>query len=139
MSQQEEKTLQPVEIARHIHYFYHPQTNVVVESRNRALGDSLKVLWLNQNPTERDLVLHQLLRAFCSIPHCSTQDTPNWMMFGRELKLPDTFRYNHPQDEVESKQVYVIGIEQRKTQAYRMLQDQQAHIKREEKDEPLRF
>lgn len=61
------------------------------------------------------------------------------MMFGRGLSLPGTLAYNHSPDEDDSTQEYVIGIEQRKKQAHQILQDQQAHIKGEEDDEPPRI
>lgn len=61
------------------------------------------------------------------------------MMFGRELRLPDTPRYNHSPDKDVFTQEYVIGIEQRMKQAHQMLQDQQAHMNGEEDDKPLSF
>lgn len=60
------------------------------------------------------------------------------MMFGRELRLPDTLRYSPSPDQNESTLVdYVVGMKQRRKHPYGILEDQQAQIKGEVKDEPL--
>lgn len=40
--------------------------------------------------------------------------------------------------EAESTSEYVVNIEQRLKQAHQILQDQQAHIKLEDKDKPMK-
>lgn len=73
---------------------YHPQTNGVVKRGNRALGDSLRALLLDQNPTDWDKVLQQIMRTFRGMLHSKTRETANFFMMGREARLPDTLRYN---------------------------------------------
>ena len=68
---------------------YHPQANGVVERNNRLLGDSLRAMLLEKDQEDWDLVLPQIMRAFRGTPHTTTGETPNLMMLGRELKLPD--------------------------------------------------
>ena len=51
---------------------YHPQGNGVVERNNRGLGDPLRALLLRRGPTEWDLLLPHILRAFRGTPHSVT-------------------------------------------------------------------
>lgn len=60
-------------------------------------------------------------------------------MFGRELRLSELLRYNPSPDQNESTLDYVIGMKHIRKQAYEILQDQQAHIKENIDDEPLKF
>ena len=68
---------------------YHPQSNGLVERGNRSLGDSLRTLLLRRGQEEWDLLLPQIMRAFRGTPHSVTGETANFMMLGRELRLPD--------------------------------------------------
>jgi len=54
---------------------YHLQENVVVERSNHMLGDSLRSLLLGKSQEEWDLVLPQIMRAYCSTLHSSTLET----------------------------------------------------------------
>lgn len=65
--------------------FYHPQGNGVVERGNRDLGDVLRSLLLGKDEEDWDLLLPQIMRGIRASPHHSTGETPNYMMFGREL------------------------------------------------------
>ena len=70
---------------------YHPQSNGVVERGNRALGDSLRALLFSEGMDQDnwDSLLPQIMRAFRAVPHSRTEETPNYLMFGRECRLPD--------------------------------------------------
>jgi len=68
---------------------YHPQGNGAMEMNNRMLGDALRSLLLGRGQEEWDVVLRQIMRAYCSTPHSSTQETPNLLMLGRETRVPD--------------------------------------------------
>jgi len=59
---------------------YHPQENGVVECSNRMLGDALKSLLLGSVQEEWEMVLPQIIWAYRSMPHSSTQETPNLLM-----------------------------------------------------------
>jgi len=54
---------------------YHPQGNKVMERNNRMLGDALGSLLLGRGQEEWDVVLPQIMRAYRSTPHSSTQET----------------------------------------------------------------
>jgi len=62
---------------------YHPQGNGVVERNNRMLGDALRSLLLGRDQEEWDLVLPQVMRAYRSTPHTSTDETPNLLLLSR--------------------------------------------------------
>ena len=74
---------------------YHPQSNGLVERGNRSLGDSLRTLLLRRGQKEWDLLLSQIMMAFRGTPHSVTGETANFMMLGRELRLPDQLQL-HP-------------------------------------------
>jgi len=78
---------------------YHPQGNGVVERNNRMLGDSLRSLLIGKSQEEWDLVLPQIMRAYRSTPHSSTLGTPNFLMLGRETRVPEHITYHVPAPE----------------------------------------
>lgn len=79
------------------------------------------------------------MRAFREMPHSVTMETSNFMMLGRETRLPDTLSYNPSSGEESSKNEYVVAMEQRMKVAHQLLGDQQAQVKEENEGEPLRF
>jgi hypothetical protein len=66
---------------------YHPQSDGMVERFNRTCQQMLKV-FINENRSDWDDHLAQLLMAYRSSAHESTGLSPNFMMFGEELGLP---------------------------------------------------
>jgi len=78
---------------------YHPQGNGVVERNNRMLGDSLRSLLIGRSQEEWDTVLPQIMRAYRSTPHFSTLETPNFLMLGRETRVPEHVTYHVPAPE----------------------------------------
>jgi len=75
---------------------YHLQGNGVVEQNNRMLGYALRSLLLSQSQEEWDVVLPQIMWAYCSTPHFSTQKTPNCLMLGWETQVPENLTYRVP-------------------------------------------
>lgn len=75
---------------------YHLQANKIVERSNRKLDDSLRALLLRKRQNEWDELLPQLMRAYRGIPHSATDETVNFLMFERELRLPDQLRGYSP-------------------------------------------
>jgi len=118
---------------------YHPQANGVVERNNRLLGDSLRAMLLNRGQDEWDLLLPQIMRAFRGTPHSTTGETPNLMLLGRELRLPDQLKYLPPLDSHSTRNGYVLGVRERLEEAHTMLQEQQLQIRQEGDEEPLLF
>ena len=115
---------------------YHPQANGVVERNNRELGDSLRTMLLDKGQDEWDLLLPQIMRAFRGTSHTSTGETPNLLMLGRELRLPDQLQYLPPPQEASTRHQFVQDVRQRLEEAHSLLQKQQMHIRQEDGEEP---
>ena len=75
---------------------YHPQCDGQVERMNRTL---IELLALNvANPTENwNLNLGLMLIAYRSAVQSSTGLTPQFMMFGRKMRLPLVIMYRPPE------------------------------------------
>jgi len=78
---------------------YHQQRNGVVEWNNRMLVDAFRNLLLGRGQEEWDVVLLQIMRAYRSTPHSSTQETLNLFMLGRETRVPEHLTYHVPAPE----------------------------------------
>ena len=53
------------------------------------------------------------MRAFWGTPHITTGETANFMMFGRELPLPDSLIYDTPgQEDIPTKEYTANLLEQ---------------------------
>ena len=118
---------------------YHPQANGVVERNNRLLGDSLRTMLLDKGQDEWDLLLPQIMRAFRGTPHTTTGETPNLLMLGRELRLPDQLQYLPPPQELSARHQYVQDVRQRLEEAHSLLREQQVQIRQEDDEEPPLF
>lgn len=69
---------------------YHPQGNGVVERENEDMGNDIRSLLLKRDETDWDLILPHTMRSIRAMPHGITAEAPNFLMFERELELPDT-------------------------------------------------
>ena len=114
---------------------YHPQANGMVERNNRNLGDSLRALLLTSGHNEWDSLLPQLMRAFRGTPHTTTGQTANYMMLGRELRLPDQLVGHPPFEQFETTSEYVLEMQERLTAAHNLLRDKQTEIRHEDQEE----
>ena len=92
---------------------YHPQANGMVERNNRLLGDSLRIMLLDRGQDEWDMLLPQLMRAFRGTPQHHHGETPNLLMLGRELCLPDQLQYLPPPQELSTWHQYVQDLRER--------------------------
>ena len=118
---------------------YHPQSNGIVERNNRVLGDSLRALLLRRGQEEWDLLLAQVMRAFRGTPHSATGETANFMMLGRELRLPDQLQIHPPPVEIEPQHLYVQQMVERLQTVHDMLREQQREVRQEDQEEPPLF
>ncbi len=66
---------------------YNPQSNGEVEVMNNIIKTMLSQ-YVNHSHTDWDQHINLVKSAYHSVPHSSTGYTPNYLMFGRELKLP---------------------------------------------------
>ena len=118
---------------------YHPQSNGLVERGNRSLGDSLRTLLLRRGQEEWDLLLPQIMRAFRGTPHTVTGETANFMMLGRELRLPDQLQLHPPPTELAPQNSYCKELVERLETAHAALREQQRSVRQEDHEEPLLF
>lgn len=118
---------------------YHPQSNGVVERNNRKLGDSLRTLLINSGQEEWDTLLPQIMRSFRGIPHSMTKETANFLMLGRELRLPDQLQYPTPLSENTPVHQYVQDMQEKLHTTHELLREMQKKIKNEDEDEPPLF
>jgi len=65
----------------------HPQSNASVERFNRILGAMLS-MYCKNNQRQWDQYLPQVMMAYRSSVHSTTGQTPNMMVFGRDIVLP---------------------------------------------------
>jgi len=63
------------------------------------LGDALRSLLLKHGQEELDTMLPQVKWAHRSVPQISTFDTLNFLMLGREARVPDHLTYDVPDHE----------------------------------------
>ena len=106
---------------------YHPQSNGVVERGNRMLGDALRAMLLSyaQAQDSWDTLLPQLMRAFRATPHSVTEETANYLMLGRECRLPDQLAYGTHSIELSDRARFALELKERLESAYDLLREQQ--------------
>ena len=100
----------------------------MVEQNKRLVGDSLRAMLLDRGQDDWDLVLPQIMRAFRGTPHTATGETPNLMMLGRELRLPDQLLYTAPPTETATRHQYVLNVKERLEVVHSMLQEKQVKV-----------
>lgn len=66
---------------------YHPQSNGMLERFHRTLGDSL-AHFAKKDGRDWDRWIPYALMAYRAIPHSATGFSPNYLLFGRELRTP---------------------------------------------------
>ena len=115
---------------------YRPQGNSVVERLNRTLGASLRAMLIGQTQLEWDKLLPQIMRGIRATPHSTTLETPNYMMTGRELRLPDSVTLQEPCEKPMLHTEFAVDIKQRMEEAGEKLRSQQFAIRQEEGEEP---
>ena len=108
---------------------YHPQANGVVERGNRDLGDTLRTLLLDVSDDEWDLLLPQVRRGIRASPHSFTEETPNFLMLGREVCLPEQLVYGPEASEKFLREEYAIQLQDRMEKAYELLTDKQLQLR----------
>jgi len=119
---------------------YHPQGNSVVERLNRTLGNSLRALLLGVEHKEWDQLLPQIMRTIRATPHRITGESPNYMMLGRETRLPKDLLVPRPNALDVPVEEYVTNLQSNMTQVGNRLREQQGgDPKTEESEEPSKF
>ena len=115
---------------------YHPQGNGVVERGNKDLGDALRSLLLNRDESDWDILLPQIMRSIRSTPHSITGETPNFLMFGRELSLPDTLISGKTAGDKQSQSGYARDLQKRLEEAFDKVRSYQNNVRAKDTQEP---
>jgi len=100
------------------------------------LDDALRSLLLGRGQEEWDVVLPQIMRAYRSTPHSTTQETPNFLMLGRETRVPQHLTYHVPALESPVHE-YVESLIEVMGKAHDALRAQQWQTRTEDSEEPL--
>jgi hypothetical protein len=111
----------------------------VVERNNRVLGDSLRAMLLERTQEDWDWLLPHIMRALRGTPHSVTGETPNLMMLGRELRLPDQLLSHPPLEDNVPQAKYVQNMLRRLQEVHEALSEQQIQLRQEGQEEPLLF
>ena len=70
---------------------YHPQSNATVERFNKTIGQLLRATLNDTGLNEWDRLLPALVFLYNTTTHRSTNETPHFLLFGREANVNFTF------------------------------------------------
>ena len=119
---------------------YHPQGNSVVERLNRTMGNSLRAMLAESEHLEWDQLVPQIMRAVRATPHRITGETSNYLMLGRETRLPHDLLVDHPTGIECSDEEYVTQLQKDLQTAYnRMRQQNLDQARTDDSEEEPRF
>ena len=109
---------QLLEIDKQRTSFCRPETNSIAE-RFHATLNAMMGRMVSDHQKEWDLLLPHVMAAYRASVHQSTNYTPNYLMFGREVRAPVDLVFDIPvEDPPPSYDSYVAGLENRMRQAY---------------------
>ncbi len=92
---------------------YRPASNGQIERVNRTVEAMLSA-FVSEHQRDWDTVLPEIMMAYRSSVHCSTGQTPNAMMLGREVELPIDLMVGQPLGEpAPEKCLYVIELREK--------------------------
>lgn len=118
---------------------YRPQANSKVERGNRTLGSSLRARLIGHEQRDWDLLVPQIMRTIRASPHAMTGYTPNFLTYGREVRLPDQLYLPTSLTCPETIFEYTSAMQDRMRDAQSRLQRQQYQVRLEEMEEPPLF
>jgi len=75
--------------------FYHPETNAIAESFHGTLNSMMGRV-VSEHQKDWDLCLPYILAAYRASTHQSTEYTPNFIMFAREVRAPADLVFGIP-------------------------------------------
>ena len=118
---------------------YNPKGNGMVERNNLVLGDSLRTTLIGQCQDQWDAVLPHLMRALRATPHTKTKETANFMMLGRETRLPDQVCYGDLSANSYSREQYALRLQEAMSEAHDLWRKRQKELRTADSEEPLQF
>ena len=104
---------------------YRPQSDGLVERMNRTLRQMLRAV-ISDFGSDWDDHLPYILLAYRSTVHESVNFTPNFLMFGREVRLPVDIMYGDRQSSIGTPTCsleYVEWVRNTMQNAYRMVRE----------------
>ena len=110
-----------------------------MERGNRDLGDMLRSLLLNRAEDDWDLLLPYIMRSIRASPHQTTSETPNYLMLGREVRLPEHLLYGPEAEDVYTREQYAVEVQKRLSTAHELLRTQQLATRTEDRQEEPSF
>ena len=111
----------------------------MVERGNRDLGDMLRSMLLGKDEEDWDLLLPQIMRTIRASPHKQTGETANFMMLGRETRLPEHLMYGPAASGTTSRESYAAELSRRMETAHDKLRSQQLQLRTGDKQEEPSF
>lgn len=79
------------------------------------------------------------MRAFRATPHTVTGETANFLMMGRELRLPDQITCHPPLPDQLPVHAYAQALKERLEEVHHTLREEQTQIRTDEGEEPTTF
>ena len=92
-------------------------------------ANALRALLLGGNEEDWDLLLPHIMRSFRATPHSSTGETANFLMMGREARLPDQLLHGRSLEEDVSREAYAVALGERLYIAYEKLRTQEQRVR----------
>ncbi|CAC5374833.1 unnamed protein product [Mytilus coruscus] len=118
---------------------YRPSSNGLIEKFNQTLEKMLRS-FINNNKTNWDQFVWLLLAAYRSTPHPATGFTPNFLMFGREVNLPNHILFPLPKHESLSVGEYASNLHNRMEEVFKTARESlQLTAERQKKDYDTRL
>ena len=101
----------------------HPETNSVAERFHGTLNSMMGRMISNHK--EWDLMLPFVMAAYRSSSHESTKYSPNYLMFGREVRAPADLVFGTQAEQAPtSYDDYTAAMESRMRQAYELVRQE---------------
>ena len=98
--------------------YYHPETNSVAERFHGTLNAMMGRM-ISDNQKDWDLLLPYVMAAYRSTVHQSTNYSPNYLMFAREVRAPADLVYGTPSEQAPaSYDYYSSTMEDRQKRAF---------------------
>lgn len=96
---------------------YRPSFNGLIEKFNLTLENMIKS-FVSKSKTDWDQYIGLLMAAYRSTPHPATGFTPNLLMFGREVYLPNHIMFPFPKPDSLDQGEYATRLRQTLEEVY---------------------